>query len=180
MITPNIFTFSTNNLVSWTAAYAILEPFSYYLFPKIFKASTTQEYYNLKKFPFPIVAFGDYIYSTIIYLISQQIIPRVLKSSTAGITSIGSWMLHFLIFTIIQWTGDISFWNIIKRLKPSTRYIDFFQRYGNEVGIGAPIGDTLYGILLLTLTQIIASNFPLWTSLLSISIFLFIALIISW
>jgi hypothetical protein len=180
MIAPNIFTFSTTNLVSWTAAYAILEPFSYYLFPALFKAQTTQDYYNPKKFPFPIVAFGDYIYSTILYLIAQQIIPRVLATSAAGIPTVGAWLLHFLVFTVIQWVGDLSFWNIIKRLKPTTRYIDFFQRYGKEVGVGAPIGDTLYGILLLGLTQLVASNFPLWASLLAISVFMFGTLIVSW
>jgi hypothetical protein len=64
--------------------------------------------------------------------------------------------------------------------KWTPRYLDFFKRYGAEVGVGAPIGDSLYGIIWLSLTQMIATYTPNWLQVFFITAFLFFMLIVSW
>jgi hypothetical protein len=173
MITPNIFKFSAENLLAWTSAYAIWEPISYYVFPAIFKAATTQEYYNRKVFNFGQVAFGDYIYSTILFLIAQYVITAGFGSGP--ITNWTEWSKRLLTFLGIQWAGDLSFYGIVKNIprEYSNRYIDFFQRYGKEVGVGAPIGDSLYGIVWFLIMQLITSQLSSWSQTLLITTFLF-------
>jgi hypothetical protein len=179
MITPNIWNFSGNSLLSWTAAYALWEPISYIIFPTIFKAATTQEYYNPRKFSFAIVASGDFLYSTLLFLVAQYVIGNIF--GTASVLSIADWIKRLIIFLGIQWVGDLSFYGIVKSLpdKFTPKYLDFFKRYGAEVGIGAPIGDSLYGIAWLSLTQMMASYVPTWIQLFFIVSFLFLTLIVS-
>jgi hypothetical protein len=179
MIQPNIFEFSITNLFAWTAAYALWEPISYFVFPAIFKAATTQEYYNPRKFPFGVVAFGDYIYSTILWIIAVVIIPKLF-----GVQAPANWIewgKRLAVFLGVQWVGDLSFYGLITQLKKvySNSYIDFFARYGKQVGIGAPIGDSLYGITWFLVTQFVAANFTQWMQALSIALFLFGAFIFS-
>lgn len=173
MITPNIFQFSAENLMAWTSAYAIWEPISYYIFPAIFKASTTQEYYNRKVFNFGQVAFGDYIYSTILFLIAQYVITAWFGTSTPGNWT--EWIKRLSTFLGIQWAGDLTFYGIVKNIphQYTNRYIDFFQRYGKEVGIGAPIGDSMYGIVWFLIMQLITAQLSTWSQTLLITTFLF-------
>lgn len=180
MIQPNIWNFSGKSLLSWASAYAVWEPFSYILFPMLFKAKTTQEYYNPKKFSFATVAAGDFLYSTILFLVAQNVIGNFF--GTSPITSIWEWSKRLLTFIGIQWIGDLSFYGLVKSLpeRLTPKYLDFFKRYGADVGIGAPIGDSLYGIVWLSLTQIMASYVPIWIQLTLIVTFLFLTLIVSY
>jgi hypothetical protein len=180
MITPspNIWNFSWTTLLAWTAAYAIWEPISYFVIPKIFKASTTQEYYTHSKFPFSIVAFGDYIYSTFLLLVSQQVITSF--AGTTAPQSWGSWFARFAGFVGVQWAGDLTFWQIIQRVPLKNKYVDFFQRYGKDVGIGAPIGDSLYGLVWFLTTQVVAGSVPTWLQVTLITLFMFGTLVVSY
>ncbi len=180
MISPNIFSFSGTNLLAWTAAYALWEPISYFIFPTIFHAATVKEYYDPKKFPFAVVAFGDYIYSTLLFIIAA-----VANTAIFGLNAPANWLewiKRFAVFVGIQWTGDLTFYGFITIIKKyyTNRYIDFFARYGSQVGIGAPIGDTLYGIFWFLITQFVASNFTLWAQTLAIVTFMFGTLIFSY
>jgi len=179
MITPNIWNFSTNSLLNWAAAYAVWEPISYLIFPSIFKAKTTQEYYNHKKFSFFTVALGDFLYSTLIFLVAQYVIKGIF--GTSSVLNIWEWVKRLLTFIGIQWISDLGFYGIVKSIpdKLTPRYLDFFKRYGADVGIGAPIGDSLYGIVWLSLTQIMASYTPNWIQIFLITFFLFFTLIVS-
>jgi hypothetical protein len=173
MIAPNIFQFSGQNLLAWTAAYALWEPISYFIFPALFKAATTQEYYNPKKFNFATVAFGDYIYSTMLWIVAV-----VLTSSIFGTSAPANWLewaKRLAVFIGVQWTGDLTFYMFITQIKKiyTNKYIDFFARYGKQVGIGAPIGDSLYGITWFLTTQFVASNFANWMQALAIATFAF-------
>lgn len=174
---PDIWKFSGPTLLSWAAAYAIWEPISYFIIPKIFKAATTQQYYNPKFFSFPTVAGGDFIYSTMLFLIAQRVILSIF-GEVSPLNAI-DWIKRLLAFIAVQWAGDISFWQIISRIPAQgNKYIDFFQRYGKDVGVGAPIGDSLYGIVWFTITQLMASFAPSWLQVFLISTFLFITLIV--
>ncbi len=173
MISPNIFKFSGETLLAWTAAYALWEPISYFLFPMLFRAATVKEYYDPKKFPFAVVAFGDYIYSTILFIISA-----VINVAIFGLNAPANWLewaKRFAVFMGVQWTGDLTFYGFIKTIKKyySNRYIDFFARYGEQVGIGAPIGDSLYGFFWFLTTQLVAGSFPFWAQTLAIVTFIF-------
>ena len=181
MIQPNIWTFSTQSLVSWMAAYAIWEPISYKLFPMLFKASTTQEYYNPRKFSFGVVALGDFLYSTMLFLVAQQVIGYIFGFGT-GVVNIWEWSKRLLTFIGVQWVGDLSFYGLVKSLpeKWTPRYLEFFKRYGAQVGIGAPIGDSLYGIVWLTLTQLVATNIATWLQWFLIVTFLFLTLVVTY
>jgi len=178
MISPNIFQFSSTSLLAWCAAYSIYEPITYFVIPAILSSKTVQEYYNYKKIPFAIVAFGDFIYSTFLFLVAQQVIKHTLGAATS--ISIESWLLSFIIFVGIQWIGDISFYSLIQRIKPFTKYIDFFQRYTKEVGIGAAIADSIYGIFWFILTQLMASYAPIWLQTTFITLFMFATLVVSY
>ena len=172
----DIFQFSPQSLLAWTAAYAILEPASFYIIPAIVKGKTTQEYYS--KFPFAILAFGDFIYSTFLFLVAQQVIALIFKTTPPK--SAVQWLLRFLTFVAVQWTGDLSYFAIISQLKPTTKYIDFFQRYGKEATLGAPIGDTIYGLAWFILAQLALSYAPLWSQITAITLFLFGTLVVSY
>lgn len=180
MITPNIWNFSASGLMSWAAAYAVWEPISYIIFPMIFRAATTQEYYNHRKFSFGVVAAGDFLYSTMLLLVAQQVIGFVFGSAGAPNTWL-DWSKRLLTFIGVQWVGDLSFYGLVKSLPAAwtPRYLDFFKRYGAQVGIGAPIGDSLYGIVWLLLTQWMATNVAPWIQTFLIVTFLFFTLIVS-
>lgn len=173
MITPNIFSFSGSNLLAWTAAYSLWEPISYFLFPAVFKAATTQEYYNPRKFPFAVVAFGDFIYSTILLIVAQTVITNVFGLGVSA--NWQDWIKHLGIFLGIQWIGDLSFYGFITQVKKyyTNKYIDFFSRYGAQVGIGAPIGDSIYATIWLLTTQLVGNLMPTWAQVLAIVTFMF-------
>ena len=172
----DIFQFSAQSLLAWTAAYAVLEPASFYIIPAIVKGKTTQEYYS--KFPFAILAFGDFIYSTFLFLVSQQVIGLVFKQVSPK--TVIEWLQRFLTFVAVQWTGDLSYFALISQLKPTTKYIDFFQRYGKEATLGAPIGDSVYGLAWFILAQLALSYAPLWSQITAITLFLFGTLVVSY
>jgi len=172
----DIFQFSAQSLLAWTASYAILEPASFYIIPKVSKGRTTQEYYS--KFPFAILAFGDFIYSTFLFLVAQQVITLIFKTTPPK--SVLQWLLRFITFVAVQWTGDLSYFALISQLKPTTKYIDFFQRYGKEATLGAPIGDTVYGLAWFILAQLTLSYAPLWLQATAITLFLFGTLVVSY
>jgi hypothetical protein len=178
MITPNIFQFSGTSLLAWGAAYAIYEPITYFVIPALLKSKTVQEYYNYKKTPFAIVAFGDFIYSTFLLLVAQQVIKYTLGAPKS--ISIATWILSFLMFVGVQWIGDLSFYSIIQQIPPLTNYIDFFQRYTKEVGIGAAIADSIYGSFWFILTQLMASYASVWLQTTLITLFMFVTLVVSY
>ena len=178
MITPNIWQFSAKSMLSWAAAYSIWEPISYLLIPTLVSAKTAKEYYNPKKFSFTTVVTGDFLYSTMLFLVAQNVIGRLFSSSVGNGFD---WLLRFLTFTGVQWLGDASFYGLVKSLpeKYNLAYLDFFKRYGSEIGINAPIGNTLYGIVWFTLTQLMATYVPDWLQLFFIVSFLFLMVIVA-
>ena len=172
----DIFQFSAQSLLAWTAAYAVLEPASFYIIPMVSKGKTTQEYYS--KFPFAILAFGDFIYSTFLFLVAQQVITLIFKTTPPK--SVIQWLLRFATFTAVQWTGDLSYFALISQLKPTTKYIDFFQRYGKDANLGAPIGDSVYGLAWFILSQLTLTYAPIWLQATAITLFLFGTLVVSY
>jgi len=177
-ITPNIWNFSFQNLLALTAAYAVYEPLTYYLYPKVLSSSTIQEYYNPQKVPFPIVVSGDYLYSVLLFLVAQQVIGLVFGYSAP--LNIVEWLFRFLTFCGIQWTGDFSWYILVNSLKPSTKYIDFFQRYSKQVGAGALLGDSAYGLGWFTLMQLFASYVPTWLQVFAVIAFIFGTIVVSY
>jgi hypothetical protein len=169
----SIFTFGPKSLLAWASSYAIWEPISYFLIRALSSAKTVGEYYDPRKTPVFIVFFGDFIYSTFLLLVAQQVIRYVLGSSA-------NWGLGFLLFIATQWIGDFSFYKFVTALKPTTRYIDFFQRYTKEVNVNAILGDSGYAAVWLTLAQIMASLVPVWTQVTLITLFMFGTLVFSY
>ena len=172
----DIFQFSAQSLLAWTAAYAVLEPASFYIIPMVSKGKTTQEYYS--KFPFAILAFGDFIYSTFLFLVAQQVITLIFKTTPPK--TVIQWLLRFLTFVAVQWTGDLTYFKLISQLKPTTKYIDFFQRYGKDANLGAPIGDSVYGLAWFILSQLTLTYAPIWLQATAITLFLFGTLVVSY
>lgn len=174
----NIFKFGWQSLLAWTAAYCILEPASYHVIPALSGSKTVAEYYNIRKTPVALVVFGDYIYSTFLFLLSQPIIAQIV--GTPASLSVMSWLLCFAIFTAVQWCGDLTFYAIVSSLPKTGKYIDFFQRYGKEVSIWAPIADSIYGICWFLLTQGVAMSAPYWLQVTAIALFMFGTLVLSY
>ena len=169
----SIFQFSGPGLLAWTSAYALWEPISYYLIRALSSARTVGEYYDPGRMPVGVVFFGDFIYSTFILLIAQQVIGR-----TVGV---GSWLAALGVFLGVQWISDFVFYLFVNALPRGTsRYVDFFQRYTREVGVGALVGDSLYGVVWLAGSQAALSGVPAWGQLVAIVLFLFGTLMVSY
>jgi hypothetical protein len=113
-----------------------------------------------------------------LFLISQQVISLIFKQ--AAPKTVIQWLLRFITFVGVQWTGDLSYYAFISQLKPTTKYIDFFQRYGKEATLGAPIGDSVYGLAWFILAQLTLSYAPLWLQITAITLFLFGTLVVSY
>jgi hypothetical protein len=178
MATRSVFQFSPTSLLAWTAAYAIWEPISYFVIRALSSAKTVGEYYDPKRMPIPIVFFGDFIYSTFILLIAQQAIASWIAPQ-ALVTPMG-WIHALLLFLGVQWISDFSFYQLITRVPPVTRYIDFFQRYTKEVSFTAILGDSGYGVVWLSLAQALATYVPSWIQITLITLFLFSTLVVSY
>jgi len=174
----NIFAFGWQSLLPWTAAYCILEPISYYVIPAYSRSKTVAEYYDIRRTPVAMVVFGDYIYSTFLFLVAQAVIAATV--GTPALLSSGMWLVCFGIFTAIQWCGDLGFYAIVSQLPKTGKYIDFFQRYGKEVGLSAPFGDSVYGLCWFLLTQMVAMNAPYWSQVAAIVLFMFGTLVLSY
>jgi len=174
----NIFAFGWQSLLAWTAAYCILEPISYYVIPAYSRSKTVAEYYDIRRTPVAMVVFGDYIYSTFLFLVAQAVIAATV--GTPALLSVGMWLVCFGIFTAIQWCGDLGFYAIVSRLPKTGKYIDFFQRYGKEVGLSAPFGDSVYGLCWFLLTQMVAMSAPYWSQVAAIVLFMFGTLVLSY
>jgi hypothetical protein len=174
----DLWQFGPKSLLALTAGYSVIEPISYYVIPYLMKSPTVQEYYNHKQIPFPIVASGDFLYSVGLFLVAQQVISLVF----AGVPSLNpvGWLLRFLIFIGVQWAGDFTWYKIITNIKPSTKYIDFFQRYTKQVGSGALIGDSLYGLIWFSVAQLLAIFSPSWIQVFLIIMFLFGTIVASY
>ena len=177
MIQSPIWEFGSQSLLALTAGYAIIEPISYKLIPAFSKSSTVKEYYDHKKVPFGIVASGDYLYSVLLFLIAQQVIPYVF--GTQVVKGIYDWILRFFVFCGIQWIGDFSWYKIITSIPASTTYIDFFQRYTKQVGPNALISDSLYGLVWFGVSQLLSSYAPTWALVFLIVAFLFGSIVAS-
>ena len=174
VVADSVFQFSGSSLLAWTSAYALWEPVSYFLIRALSKARTVGEYYDPARIPVGVVFFGDYIYSTFILLIAQQVIGRILGSS-------GSWPAALAVFLGVQWLSDFIFYLFVTALPRGTsRYVDFFQRYTGEVGVGALVGDSLYGVVWLGLSQALMNGVPAWGQLVAIVLFLFGTLMVSY
>ena len=53
--------------------------------------------------------------------------------------------------------------------------------YGKaDVGIGAPIGDSLYGLVWFLTTQFVATSVPQWLQVTLITLFMFVTLVVSY
>jgi hypothetical protein len=141
-------------------------------------AKTIGEYYDPKRMPIPVVFFGDYIYSTFILLIAQQVISPLVGAPS--FTSLPSWIHALLVFLGVQWVSDFSFYQLITRVPPATRYIDFFQRYTKEVSFSAILGDSAYGVVWLSLSQALATYVPAWLQVTAITLFMFGTLVVSY
>jgi hypothetical protein len=174
----DLWQFGPQSLLALTAGYSVIEPISYYLIPAISKSSTVKEYYNHKKIPFPIVASGDYLYSVILFIVAQQVIGTIFGG--AKTVTIVDWLIRFLIFCVVQWVGDFSWYKLITNISPSTKYIDFFQRYTKQVGAGALIGDSLYGLGWFSVSQLIASYVPVWLQVVLVVSFIFGTIVVSY
>jgi hypothetical protein len=174
----NIFTFGWQNILAWTAAYCILEPISYFVIPAFSHSKSVAEYYDMRRTPVAMVVFGDYIYSTFLFLVAQAVIAQTI--GTPASLSILDWLRCFGIFTAVQWSGDLTFYSIISQLPKTSKYIDFFQRYGKEVGISAPIGDSIYGLCWFLLMQGVAMFAPYWSQVTAIVLFMFGTLVLSY
>jgi len=169
----SVFQFSGDSLLAWTSAYAIWEPISYFVIRALSSAKTVGEYYDPKRMPIPVVFFGDYIYSTFILLIAQQLIGSFLGPRA-------SWFHALLVFLGFQWVSDFSFYKLITAVPPVTKYIDFFQRYTKEVSVGAILGDSAYGVVWLSLAQALETYVPKWLQVTAITLFLFGTLVVSY
>lgn len=166
-------------VVAWASSFVIIETVANSLLCWSSKGTTTtiNEYYT--KVPVTTVVFGDFLYSTIIFLIALKVNKVITKSN---IYAIQDWRLFIVIFIATQWTLDLSWALIVKTLTANgitNKYLDFFNRYANEVGFKAVLGDTLYGLCWLVLFAIMLFKVDDLTKYILIVTGLFLLVILS-
>ena len=105
---PSLWEFGPRSLLALTAGYAIIEPISYKLIPALSTSATVKEYYNHKKIPFGVVASGDYLYSVLLFLVAQQVIPVVFGAQ--AMMGWMDWLARYVVFMVVQVIGDFSWY----------------------------------------------------------------------
>lgn len=166
-------------LVAWTSAFVIVETVanSFLWWSSKGTNTTINEYYT--KVPVHTVVLGDFLYSTLIFLAALGVHKYITKSSKFAIKD---WLLFIIIFIATQWTFDLTWALIVKVLVSNgitNKYLDFFNRYANEVGFKAVIGDTIYGLCWLALLALILTKTNDLTKYVLITFGLFILVILS-
>jgi len=171
----SVWQFTSKNLLAWTAAFAMMEPVSYFVIPALSRSKTVAEYYDPSRTSVAMVTFGDYIYSTFLYMAALTIIPIIWTRTPP------TFIIGFAVFLIIQWIGDFSWYGLLQVWPErwSGKYIDFFRRYTNDVSVSAPIGDSLYGLAWFTLTWLCMTYVPPSLQIGAISLFMFGCLVLS-
>lgn len=164
-------------LLAWTSAFVIVETitntFLWWQF-RMSPNSTVHEYYT--KVPVPIVILGDYSYSTVILLTTMAIFKQYRGTNFASL-EVKDIARFALIFIAVQWVFDITWATLVFKLrdkKVKNKYVDFFARYGREVGMRAVLGDSVYLLawLILTVSLLYKSNELVKYLLISIGLFL--------
>jgi hypothetical protein len=171
----SIWQLSSRSLLAWAAAFAIIEPVSYFVIPATSSSKAVADYYNIKKTSVPKVVFGDFMYSTFLYMVTLGVLEFVFPNTAV------TWITGFLVFMIVQWIGDLSWFAIITYLLPDrwvNEYVNFFRRYGGEISLFAPLGDSLYGLVWFALAAYLMSAAPT-AQIAAISLFLFGCLVLS-
>jgi len=171
----SVWQLTPQSLLAWTASFAVMEPISYFVIPALSRSKTVAEYYDPSRTSVAMVTFGDYIYSTFLYMAALTIIP-IFWTRTPPTFIIG-----FAVFLIIQWIGDFSWYGLLQVWPErwSGKYIDFFRRYTNDVSVSAPIGDSLYGLAWFTLTWLCMMYVSPSLQIGAISLFMFGCLVLS-
>jgi hypothetical protein len=141
-------------ILAWTSSFVIIETIANTALWWSSKKTnnTINEYYT--KVPVATVVFGDFFYSTIIFLTALRLHKIIAKNTTVAIKD---WRLFLVIFIATQWTLDLTWAFVVNTLNAngiSNKYLDFFNRYAAEVGLKAVIGDTVYGLCWLVLFAI--------------------------
>ncbi len=145
-------------LIAWQSSFVIVELFanSFLWWSSKGTNSTINEYYT--RVPTYIVVLGDFLYSTLIFLIALALYRYITQKQSV---SLNDWWIFIIIFVCVQWTLDLTWALVVKSLVSNgitNRYLDFFNRYANEVGIKAVIGDTMYGLCWLILFAIMLTK----------------------
>lgn len=166
-------------LLAWTSSYVIIETVANTTlwWSSKGKHTTINEYYT--KVPVTTVVFGDFFYSTIIFLFALGLHKLIAKNTTLAIKD---WRLFVVIFIATQWTLDLTWAFVVKTLIANgitNKYLDFFNRYANEVGLKAVIGDTLYGLCWLLLFAMMLMKTKDLTKYILIASGLFLLVILS-
>jgi hypothetical protein len=167
-------------LLAWTSAFVVIEIVANSFLWWVSKGTKTtiNEYYNIV--PTHIVVFGDYLYSTLIFLLALAVFRYVTKKQTIDLKNA---LLFVVVFVAVQWTLDLTWALVVKTLisnNISNKYLDFFNRYANEVGIKAVLGDMLYGLCWLLLFAVIYKTFGDIPKYFLIILGLFIVVIMSY
>lgn len=166
-------------IVTWTSAFVIVETIANTILWWSSKGTNTtiNEYYT--RVPVSTVVLGDFFYSTIIFLVALGLNKYVTKSTTLAVQN---WSLFITIFIVAQWTLDLTWAFVVMTLNANgitNKYLDFFNRYANEVGIKAVIGDTMYGLCWLVLFAVMLVKFNDLTKYIFIVSGLFLLVILS-
>jgi hypothetical protein len=169
-------------LFYWTVAFAIWEWFIFTVSPSIlYKSKPYQEYY--RKLPSWVPVFGDYLYSTLIFLTTQWVFAWMAPfvASVPTLSAVPPLVLFAFLFVGLQWVYDILWATIVLRLPATTsRYIDFFQRYIRQTGFAAAIGDSVYLLAWLAVAWLLIRYVPLMGAIYILVAALFLWLVIGY
>lgn len=150
--------FSPQAIGVWIIAFFVMEFPMRYIYLNIAGGPFLTRWYGFREFsPYNII-IGDLFYMLVGLIIAYRIHAYVCKDM------IGFWPRFaslFGIFWLVQMSGDLLFYNIIRVIPNGSKnkWIKFFIDYGNEAKLGAVFGDSLY-ILVWSLTVCVVRFLP--------------------
>lgn len=170
-------------LLSWLVSFIIFETFfntfAWHSTNKKFPTfPTLKTYYH--EMPTPIVVFGDFSYSTMIFL-NTFFVYNILFKSTPFV-SINSHFTFLTLMICIQIIYDICYYVLVTYTKfyKTNDYFHFFKKYAKDFSYRAIIADSIYLILWFLTFIIVVHQIPLLLKYYILALGMFLTVIFSY
>lgn len=140
-----------NLLLNWLTSFVIFETlFNTFAWNQLNVKKPTFEtlkiYYH--EMPTPIVVFGDFFYSTMIFINAYMLLSHVLDKNDFSLSSKN--LINFIsLIIVIQIIYDILYYLLVtySGLHQHNDYVQFFKMYSEEYSWRAIISDSIYLLL---------------------------------
>ena len=148
--------FSIRTICIWMVAFFVMEFAMRYVYLNLVGGENLEKWYGFRDFNPYNVVIGDMFYTVIGLIIAYRIHSHFFSDVKDPVIK---FILLFVIFWIVQMTGDLLFYQIVKRINTENHWINFFQNYGKTAKLNAVFGDSIY-ILVWAITVYLIKDLP--------------------